>query len=233
MKKTTRRAFVRNTAAVAGGLCTAGLSGGVGNPLRDHEAERRPHRTHLLQLRGACLPHTAEVRPHRGGSSRPCLTVNCTVSTRAGKVGAGFGTMPLNYTFSFPSTKLSEPGQAGGDEGLAEEIAKVTGTYREFGHPIDINWELAPLYLKAAADVSRRLQLADPIPKLCTLVTAGAFDAAIHDAYGKAQGLNCYHTYGPDFMNHDLSYYLGAEYQGEYPSRYLRSEPRLGCRSVI
>ena len=55
---------------------------------------------------------------------------------------------------------------------MAEEIAKVTGTYQGFGHPIEINWELAPLYLKAAADVSRRLRLADPIPKLCTLVTA-------------------------------------------------------------
>ena len=154
------------------------------------------------------------------------LTVNCTVRTRAGKVGTGFGTMPLNYTFSFPSKKLSEQARLGAMKALAEEIAKVTGTYQEFGHPIDINWELAPLYLKAAADVSRRLQLADPIPKLCTLVTAAAFDAAIHDAYGKAQGLNCFHTYGPEFMNHDLSHYLGAEYRGEYPSRYLRSEPK-------
>ena len=39
---------------------------------------------------------------------------------------------------------------------------------------------------------------------LCTMVAASAFDAAIHDAYGKAHGLNCYHTYGPDFLEHDL-----------------------------
>ena len=154
------------------------------------------------------------------------LTVNCTVRTRAGKLGAGFGTMPLNYAFSFPSAKLSEQARLGAMKALAEEIAKVTGTYQGFGHPIEINWELAPLYLEAAADVSRRLQLADPVPRLCTLVTAAAFDAAIHDAYGKAQGLNCFRTYGPEFMNHDLSRYLGAEYRGEYPSRYLRSEPK-------
>jgi L-alanine-DL-glutamate epimerase-like enolase superfamily enzyme len=155
------------------------------------------------------------------------LTVNCTVRTRAGKVATGFGTMPLNYVFSFPSEKMSEEARLGAMKSLAEEIAKTTGTYEGFGHPIEINWELAPLYLKAAADVSRRLQLADPIPKLCTLVTAGAFDAAIHDAYGKAQNLNCFHTYGPQFMNQDLSHYLGAEYRGEYPSRYIRSEPRV------
>jgi L-alanine-DL-glutamate epimerase-like enolase superfamily enzyme len=154
------------------------------------------------------------------------LTVNCTVRNRAGKVATGFGTMPLSYAFSFPSGKLSDEARLGAMKALADEIATITGTYEEFGHPIDINWELAALYLKAAAEVSRRLQLADPIPKLCTLVTAAAFDAAIHDAYGKAQSLNCFHTYGPEFMNHDLSRYLGAEYRGEYPSRYIRSEPR-------
>jgi len=73
----------------------------------------------------------------------------------------------------------------------------VTGGYGEFAHPIEINWDLAPLYLKAAAEVSERLHLADPIPKLCTLVTAAAFDAAIHDAFGKANQINCFDTYGP------------------------------------
>src|SRR5262249_23022512 len=63
-------------------------------------------------------------------------------------------------------------------------------------------------------------------PRLCILVTAGAFAAAIHDAYGKAHGINSFHTYGPEFMNHDLSRYLGAEYRGEYPSRFINSEPR-------
>ena len=50
--------------------------------------------------------------------------------------------------------------------------------------------------------------------------------AAIHDAYGKAHGVNCFRTYGPEFMSHDLSYYLGAAYEGEYPSQYIRSEPK-------
>ena len=31
-------------------------------------------------------------------------------------------------------------------------------------------------------------------------MVASPFDAALHDAYGKAHGLNCYHTYGPDFL---------------------------------
>ena len=31
-------------------------------------------------------------------------------------------------------------------------------------------------------------------------------------------GLNCYHTYGPEFMTHDLGHYLGAEFAGEWLS---------------
>jgi L-alanine-DL-glutamate epimerase-like enolase superfamily enzyme len=154
------------------------------------------------------------------------MTVKCTVRTKGGKVTKGFGSMPLGNVWSFPSKKMSYTATLSAMKALAEEIAKITGSYKEFGHPIDINWALHPFYMRAAAEVSERLYLPDPIPKLCTLVTASPFDAAVHDAFGKAHGLNCYHTYGPEFMNHDLSHYLGAEYKGEYPSRYIESEPK-------
>src|SRR6185503_14566751 len=67
------------------------------------------------------------------------------------------------------------------------------------------------------------------------LVTAAAFDAAIHDAYGKVHGANSFDTYGPDFMNQDLSRYLGAEYAGKYPSHYLLSQhkPRMTLCHLI
>jgi L-alanine-DL-glutamate epimerase-like enolase superfamily enzyme len=64
-----------------------------------------------------------------------------------------------------------------------------------------------------------------PIPKLCTLVVASAFDAALHDAYGKAFGVSCYDTYGPQFMTRDLSYDLGPAFRGEYLNRYVPSAP--------
>jgi hypothetical protein len=36
-------------------------------------------------------------------------TATCTVRTAAGKVTTGFGTLPLNFTFTFPSRTLSPP----------------------------------------------------------------------------------------------------------------------------
>jgi hypothetical protein len=157
------------------------------------------------------------------------LTVRCSVRTPGGKAARGFGSIPFNHIFSFPSKKISHETKNNAMKALAGEIAKVTGAYSEFGHPIEINWDLAPQYLNAAAEVSRRLGLAEPIPKLCTLVTAAAFDAAIHDAYGKAHGLNSFDTYRREFMNYDLSRYLGLEYKDRYPSDYLlpRPKPRM------
>jgi L-alanine-DL-glutamate epimerase-like enolase superfamily enzyme len=154
------------------------------------------------------------------------LNVNCSVRTGDGRVVKGFGSMPLGNIWSFPSKVLSYETTLGAMQAFAAQIAKITADYKEFGHPIDISWALDPVYRKAAADVSGRLHLTEPIPPLCALVTASAFDAAVHDAFGKAHGLNCYHTYGPEFMKYDLGHYLGAEYKGEFPSQYVTQEPK-------
>jgi L-alanine-DL-glutamate epimerase-like enolase superfamily enzyme len=137
--------------------------------------------------------------------------------------------MPLANVWSFPSRKLSFDATLNAMKTLAERISKLTASYKEYGHPIDLTWALEPQYLKAADEISQAQKLVEPIPKLCTLVTASAFDAALHDAFGKLHGLSCYHTYGPEFMSHDLSYYVGSadheNYTGEYPNKYIRQEP--------
>jgi L-alanine-DL-glutamate epimerase-like enolase superfamily enzyme len=65
-----------------------------------------------------------------------------------------------------------------------------------------------------------------PIPKLCTLVVASAFDAALHDAYGKAVSVSCYETYSRHHMRQDLSHTLGPQFTGEFLDRYVPSAPR-------
>jgi L-alanine-DL-glutamate epimerase-like enolase superfamily enzyme len=109
---------------------------------------------------------------------------------------------------------------------LAERCAVLAGEHDAFGHPVDIGVELEEHFLAAADEISRELQLAQPIPKLATLVVGSPFDAALHDAFGKMCGLNCYSTYGRDFMSRDLGAYLGADYAGEWLDTYLRREPK-------
>src|SRR4051794_3532703 len=154
------------------------------------------------------------------------LNVNCVVRTRDGRVAKGFGSMPMGNVWSFPSKVMAYDTTLGAMKALAERVCKITAAYRGNAHPIDINRDLEPDYLRAAAEVSQQLKLADPIPKLCTLVTASPFDAAIHDAFGKAHRLSSYQTYGPDFMAHDLSSYLGPDFRGEHVSRYVSERPK-------
>ncbi|HEX2490947.1 MAG TPA: enolase C-terminal domain-like protein [Blastocatellia bacterium] len=157
------------------------------------------------------------------------LNVNVTVRTRDGKSAKGFGSMPLGNVWSFPSREMPYSVTLNAMKSLAERIAKITSSYKEYGHPIDINVALEPEYLKAAAEIPKALALSSPIPKLCALVTASAFDAAIHDAFGKIHNRSCYQTYGRDLMPRDLSNYLNADFKGEHLDRYIlpKTKPRI------
>src|SRR5262249_8890222 len=55
---------------------------------------------------------------------------------------------------------------------------------------------------------------------------ASPFDAALHDAFGKALGVNCYQTYGRDFMTHDLGYYFGLDFHGQWLEDYISRQPK-------
>ncbi len=154
------------------------------------------------------------------------LNVDSVVSTVDGRSAAGFGSMPLSNVWAFPSQTMPYDVTLGAMKALAERIRKITAESSTAGHPIDLYRLLEPEYLRAAAELSRQLVLSEPIPKLCTLVTASAFDAAVHDAFGKVHGVNCYKTYGPEYMSHDLALYLGPEFQGEYLNQYVNSYPK-------
>ena len=152
------------------------------------------------------------------------LNVNCRVRTGDGREARGFGSMTLGNAWAFPAASHDEG--LGAMIGLAADVRAQTAACDEAGHPIDLFRALEPAYLRAAADLSRSRKLPVPIPKLCTLVVASAFDAALHDAYGKAFGVSSYETYNARFMGRDLSHDLGPEFKGEYLDRYVPSAPR-------
>ena len=151
------------------------------------------------------------------------LNVSCRVRTGDGRESWGFGSMTLGNAWSFPAA--SYDAGLGAMKTLADDLRAVTASCDESGHPIDLFRALEPEYLRAAERVSRAQPLPTPIPKLCTLVVASPFDAALHDAYGKAFGVSCYETYGPSHARGDLSRDLGPEFKGEYLDRYVRKTP--------
>jgi L-alanine-DL-glutamate epimerase-like enolase superfamily enzyme len=152
------------------------------------------------------------------------LNVHCRVRTAGGKEARGFGSMTLGNAWAFPAA--SEEDGLGAMKALADAIEPITAACDVTGHPLDLHRVLEPAYLREAAKVSASRGLSTPIPALCTLVVASAYDAAIHDAYGKAHGLSSYATYGPRFVANDLSEDLGPAFRGEFLDRYVSISPQ-------
>jgi len=154
------------------------------------------------------------------------LNAKVTVELANGKTATGFGSMPLSNVWSFPSKKLNYDQTLGAMKELVAVFWETVQECTEKGHPIDLGHALEPRFLSHLASVGEELKLGEPIPVLAALVAASPFDAATHDAYGKALGLNCFHTYGPEFLKHDLGHYLGAEFAGESLESYVLREPK-------
>ncbi|GBD37001.1 hypothetical protein HRbin36_02131 [bacterium HR36] len=154
------------------------------------------------------------------------LNVRVRVRDRAGRRMLGFGSMPLGNVWAFPSRQLSYEQTLGTMQQLAERFTQAVPALEEFGHPLELGLWLEARFLQLTGEVQRQLQLSEPIPKLATLVVGSAFDAAIHDAYGKVLGRPVYHCYGPDCLPGDLSRWLGQEFCGETLEHYLQREPK-------
>ena len=154
------------------------------------------------------------------------LNVHCRVTTRNGQTAWGFASMTMGNMWAFPSATMSYDTTLDAMKALASRIERLAGDCPEFGHPLDIAHVLEPECLKAATEISAERKLTEPIPKLCTLVVASPFDAALHDAFGKVHGRNVYDTYGPDLMTRDVSRYLGADFQGARLDRVLLPKRR-------
>jgi L-alanine-DL-glutamate epimerase-like enolase superfamily enzyme len=188
---------------------------------------RRPTDARIVSVNHAFDEFKYRAPYQFGGRSVDAVTilnVNCRIRTEAGKEAWGFGSMTLGNAWAFPAA--SQDAGLGAMKALADALTPVTAACDDSGHPFDLFRVLEPEYLKTAARVSAERALPVPIPKLCMLVVASAFDAAIHDAYGKAFGVSSYETYGRAFVRSDLSTDLGRQFRGEYLDRYVPSRPQ-------
>jgi L-alanine-DL-glutamate epimerase-like enolase superfamily enzyme len=224
----SRRRFLRQAGAIS---CIAGVTATSGGCVTVRPRRTRQRATDVrvteLSYRFDEYVYRAPVKFAGAIMDRASvITVNCTVRTAGGKSAHGIGVMPFNHIFSYPSKRMSQEEKNEAMKALAVRIAGATLAYPIAGHPLEINAELEPVYMEAAQDLSRDRDLPDPIPTLCTRVTANAFDSALHDAYGKLHGQSTFRTYRREFMNYDLSRYLGPSYKGLYPGDYLSRDPR-------
>ncbi len=152
--------------------------------------------------------------------------VRIRVETRTGQSAWGTGSMPMGNVWAFPSKRLTAVETNAAMLRLVEAIAAAWPAVGTCAHPVELSHQFEHEVLRLAADLSRTLGLADPMPRLAALVAASPFDAALHDAYGRVHGRHVYDCYGAEWLEPDLSHFLDAQFHGERLPSYTRSRPK-------
>lgn len=147
--------------------------------------------------------------------------VRARVENHRGDVADGWGGIFLMDFWGWPDPNLEHRAKADAMHELTERYVALARGYQVFAHPIDIFFELEEGLAGINQALCAERGLSPPQPFLGALVCASPVDAALHDAFGNANGIDSYRGYGRDFMP-DLSRYLGPDFQGKYVEDYLR-----------
>ncbi|MER3415059.1 MAG: hypothetical protein C4297_02450 [Gemmataceae bacterium] len=153
------------------------------------------------------------------------LNVCCRVRSRSGSEVWGFGSMPLGNVWAFPSRRLTYDRTLTVMQRLADKLGPLFADSTTCGHAIDLYLEAERHFDSLAKEVGSELNVPEPIPRLAVLVAASPFDAALHDALGKAYCVSSYATYEPPYFAQDLSRYLGARGSGLALTTAVAREP--------
>jgi L-alanine-DL-glutamate epimerase-like enolase superfamily enzyme len=173
------------------------------------------------------LPYRAPLK--FGGrivSSGEIMNVAMKVTLPSGKEAVGFGSMPLGNVWSWPTDRTPTDVTADAIRLLAKRIAKGVAEIPGYGHPLDVIHDFRPMYDRHAEQVAKELNLEEPIPPLAILLAASPTDAALHDAFGRVNGINSFDGLSAEFCERDLSAFLGDEFKGEFLDRYTLRQPK-------
>jgi L-alanine-DL-glutamate epimerase-like enolase superfamily enzyme len=159
-------------------------------------------------------------------STSRLMNVSVTVETRGKKHAVGVGSMPVGNIWAWPTDKIEPDQTERAMMEYAEAVVRLTDAFDEFAHPIDMVFEMSAEYAHLGKSIAARLGLPEPVPPLAQLVAASPLDAAIHDAFGRANEINSYNGLSDKYMRHDLSEYLDEQFKGEYLDKYTLRDPK-------
>ncbi|MBI5757898.1 MAG: hypothetical protein HZA46_05220 [Planctomycetales bacterium] len=154
------------------------------------------------------------------------INVEVQVATRKGHKTAGFGSMPVGSVWAWPSQDVPDDMAVQAMKDFAEQVTELALDFTDYGHPLDIMLQFSAEYDHLAKQVCQKLKLSEKMPELAQLVSASPLDAAIHDAYGRANEVNSYNALSKQFVHYDLSEYLDKSFAGEYLDKYTLRDPK-------
>jgi L-alanine-DL-glutamate epimerase-like enolase superfamily enzyme len=109
---------------------------------------------------------------------------------------------------------------------LATRLARSVSEAGLSGDPLQMTRRAAVLRDEVAAEMEREYKIVGGIPKLAAMLAASPLEAAIHDGFGRVHKKNSLDCLTKDYLNEDLSSYLGEDFVGKYPCDYLSSKPK-------
>jgi L-alanine-DL-glutamate epimerase-like enolase superfamily enzyme len=154
------------------------------------------------------------------------LNVALQVETRAGARATGHGSMPMGNVWAWPTSKIPAETTLSAMIELGRGVVSVAGRHKDYGHPLTITSRISAEHEALAKLACQAVGLEESMPRLAQLVAGSPVEAALHDAYGKVLGRNAYDTLGPEFVEQDLSGWLGADFRGEWLDRYTLRQPK-------
>jgi hypothetical protein len=154
-----------------------------------------------------------------------CARTEITVAGADKREGRGWGETPLSVAWVWPGS-LSYEYRLGRLKDLCITLSKAWDHCPYRGHPMEIGRQFIENELKALwEDSNRECGAENKMPWLAALVCNSFFDIALHDAYGIYHKISAWNMYTADFMNRDLSWYYGTDFEkvfaGKYPADYL------------
>jgi len=162
--------------------------------------------------------------------------VGVQARTRSGQPAQGSGAIPLSDLWAFPHPIYSHEQKDEAMRTLCSAIAAHIEGDNDYGDPLEQGHRLEEDLPRLMTQVEQTLAFLEPgsIPHLAALNCLAAFDAAIHDAWGRALGGSVYTFYAAPWLNADLGFYLGPAFHGRYPAEFLGERRRkVGVQHVV
>lgn len=147
-----------------------------------------------------------------------------TVENDTGHRATGTGNVFLSYVWAWPGSTLGYEQCDAAMRALCEDVAAALPKIGNAPmHPLFHGMALSAEVDGIAERTSRRIGLSEGegIPRLARMVCASPFDAAMHDAYGRLQGMSSYECLGKEYVGHDLSAWLGPIGCGHYLDEFI------------
>jgi len=161
-----------------------------------------------------------------------CARVRMEIEDEQGNRTEGWGETPLNVQWAWPSS-LSYTERNEAMLHFCNLLAVEWCEPMKPGHALDLGHHILEVTLPNLLDKFNAERSGEAMPWLAALVCCSAFDLALHDAFGCFLGVPTFETFGPKYLEKDLSTYLepavnsSVSFKNKFPADFLVSPEQV------